>query len=284
MRVLITGAGGFIGSHLADACVRRGWSVVGLDCKTWNEWTPASSKFARLVGDVSDAEDVRLLPEFDLCFHLAAEARIQPSFSLPMLTVRSNIMGTARILGRAAVSKARVVYAGSSTADSDHCLNVYAASKHAGEELCRTWSKSFGLSTAVARFYNVYGPRQVEEGRYATVIGIFERQRRMGLPLTVTGTGLQRRDFTHVEDIVEGLIEIAERGGSSGEVYPLGSGVNHSILEVAEMFGGKIKFLPKRPGEAEQTLADLEEASKLGWWPRKKLRDYIEGVKKNVAA
>lgn len=172
-----------------------------------------------------------------------------------------------------------MVYAGSSTADDDTQSNVYAASKHAGEELCRTWHKSFGLRVAVARFYNVYGPRQIEDGRYATVVGIFERQTRQGLPLTVTGDGLQRRDFTHVDDIVSGLLAVAESGVPDGRPYSLGSGTNHSIIEIAEMFGGHVEFLPKRPGEAAVTLADLSAASHLGWSPKKRIEDYIAEVK-----
>jgi UDP-glucose 4-epimerase len=275
MRVLVTGAGGFIGSHMVDACVRRGWDVIGLDQKWLKDWTPSEEEPGSVYcNDVS----LMIQPDFDLCFHLAAEARIQPSFDSPMLCVLSNIVGTARVLEKARQCGGRVIYAGSSTADSDPRINVYAMSKLTGEELCRTWSMTFGVKTAVARFYNVYGPRQIEDGMYATVVGIFEKQKREGRPLTITGDGRQRRDFTHVADIVSGLLAIAEHGGDDGQVYSLGSGTNYSILEVAEMFGVPVEFLPKRPGEVETTLVDTTDAMMLGWRPTKRLEDYVREV------
>lgn len=286
MKVLITGAGGFIGSHMVERCIRDGHEVVAVDKKFLAEWTfpdydtVGVRRFPSF--DVSSPDSIHL-PTCDVCFHLAAEARIQPSFSSPMLTVLSNTLGTARMLEWARKSGAKMVYAGSSTADSDFRLNVYAASKHAGEDMCRTWARCFGIRASVARFYNVYGPRQIEEGRYATVIGIFEKQLREGKKLTVTGTGEQRRDFTHVDDIVSGLIAVSESGVQDGRPYSLGSGRNYSIMEVAKMHTDEtnIEFLPERPGEAWQTLADVTVTREhTGWSPSKRLEDYVRKVVK----
>ncbi len=279
MRVLVTGAGGFIGSHLVDRCKADGHFVVGVDRKPLEEWTRGKRSC-----DYDFSRDILcsdLVYDFDLCYHLAADARIQPSFNDPEEYVRNNVLGTACVLEWCRKVKARMVYAGSSTADSDTSLNVYATTKIQGEQLCRTWNRCFGVSVDIARFYNVYGPRQVEEGVWATVIGIFERQYRSGEKLTVTGDGLQRRDFTHVEDIVDGLVKIADRGKGGAEVYSLGTGKNYSILEVAKMFCQPdwIEFVPRRRGEARETRADYGKAwSVLGWKPTRSLEDYVARV------
>ena len=136
------------------------------------------------------------------------------------------------------------------------------------------------MDTAICRFYNVYGPHQIEEGTYATVIGIFEKQYREGQPLTIVGDGEQRRDFTHIDDIVDGLIRCSEQPFRA-EIFELGSGKNYSINEVADMFGEDYpkKYLDKRLGEYDVTLADYSEAKDiLDWKPTKDLSDYINFI------
>jgi len=288
VNILITGAGGFIGSHLVDRCCRDGHYVVGVDRKQLGDWSRGSSRYD--VERCMDARDIHRLShgsqsfdQFDLCFHLAADARIQPSFHSPVEYCSNNIMSTVHVLDFCRQLSVRMVYAGSSTADDDVTKNVYAASKFTGETLCRTWSRCFGLSTAIARFYNVYGARQIEEGVWATVVGIFERQWRSGEKLTVTGDGHQRRDFTHVDDIVEGLLAVSERGGASGEVHGLGTGANHSVLDVARMFvdDDRIEFVPSRPGESEVTLADVARTEReIGFRAIRRLPEYVEEVKR----
>ncbi len=287
-RVLITGAGGFIGSHLVDRCKSLGACVLGVDRKPIEEWS-RGERFCdhEIVADVSGAVlSQGNLGITDYCFHLAAESRIQPSFRIPLRYVFSNVVGTARALEYCRKVGAKLIYAGSSTADGDIRMNPYAATKLQGETLCKTWGYSFNQQTSIARFYNVYGPRQVEEGMWATVVGIFERQYRNGEPLTVSGDGKQRRDFTHVDDIVAGLVRIAEYGMGTGEIYPLGSGENHSILQVAQMFttdSGRIQFYPRPAGEVEYTLCDFDLTLRhTGWIPTKRLEDYVAGVKKSV--
>lgn len=280
MRILVTGAGGFIGSHMVDFCKDAGHYVIGIDKKSFEMWTR---------GD-TEADEEHYVPvedgivkgmQFDVCFHLAAESRIQPSFRYPLLYMKSNVMATAAVLDQAAKCGGSVVYAGSSTADDDITKNVYAATKHHGEELCKTWYNCFGVRTAYARFYNVYGPREIMEGEYATVIGIFRRQMEEGVPLTVTGDGSQRRDFTHVDDIVKGLYGIAFLGELDGRGYALGSGRNYSIKEVAELFDSPqgYRLVPRPRGESEVTLADVSQTTKeTGWRPREQLVDYIKKV------
>ena len=283
MRVLITGAGGFIGSHLVDRCRKDGHTVIGIDRKHHKDW----SRGEWGCNDELYIDIVGLLPEvgpFDLCYHLAAESRIQPSFNDPLAYVSDNILGTANILELCRSVGAKMVYAGSSTADDDVAKNVYATTKYSGELLCKAWSRSFGLKINIARFYNVYGPRQVEDGKYATVIGIFERQLREGKKLTVTGDGTQKRDFTHVEDIVDGLVAVAsDASAGTGGMYPLGTGTNNSIIDIARAFvaDDRIQFIPRPSGESEHTLANVKSTKcYLGWEAKKSLWDYIEEVVK----
>jgi UDP-glucose 4-epimerase len=180
-----------------------------------------------------------------------------------------------------------IVYAGSSSKHHAPYGSAYAWSKYAGEQLCKLYTECYDLPTAVCRFYNVYGPHQLVDGDYATVLGIFERQYKNNEPLTITDKGEQRRDFTHVDDIVDGLIKCgrsllipnAYHAKVSGEEFELGSGVNHSINEVADMFGKDYprKYVPARKGEYDKTLCTDDKAHKLlGWKPTRTLQEYIE--------
>ena len=281
LKVLITGAGGFIGSHLVNKCIEDGHYVIGLDKKPLDKWIVGRRKCDYRIPSTTVEEMEKFYIEFDLCFHLAAESRIQPSFRKPLEYVRSNVLGTSVVLEMATRQKARVVYAGSSTADDDPEKNVYAMSKWQGEELCKTWRKCFNADVGIARFYNVYGNRHITTGAYATVIGIWERQWVNCEPLTVTGLGTQKRDFTAVEDIVDGLAAIGERG-SNGE-FSLGTGENHALVDIAKMFVDydEIEFIPRPPGESEVTLANISlNKEVLGWEAKRKLVDYIEEFKR----
>jgi UDP-glucose 4-epimerase len=219
----------------------------------------------------------------DVIFHIAALARIQPSFKRPVEVISANCSGTVQMLDYARAKKSMVVYAGSSSFYFDPHANPYAHSKWIGEEHCKMYNKVFGVSVSIARFFNVYGPRHVRDGDNANVLGIFERQKMANQPLTITGTGEQRRDFTHVDDICEGLLAMAKRSWN-GDVFNLGRSSNYSINEVASMFKpAEIQYLPSRPGEARETLANIDDSrSKLAWEPKRNLPDYIEEFLKGL--
>lgn len=277
MNVLVTGGCGFVGSHLVDALVERGDRVTVLDnlATSNGEWLNPRAEF--LLRDVRHRlSDLEHTPK--IIYHMAALARIQPSFSRPYETVDVNAGGTLQVLEYARLVEARVVYAGSSSFYGGPLKNPYAYSKWVGEEHCKMYSRLYGVSTAVARFFNVYGPRQVGSGDNATLIGIFETLRRAGRPLTVTGDGQKKRDFTHVSDIVSALVRMGERPWY-GEEFDLGRGKNYSVNEVAAMFGGPVQYVAERPGEAEATLADTAAArEKLGWEPAENLPDYVRSL------
>jgi len=173
-------------------------------------------------------------------------------------------------------SGAKLVYAGSSSAFGGPMLNPYAFAKYTGEQCCEMYSKVYDLSTVSARFFNVYGDRQPTSGTYATVVGIFEGQKALGKNLTITGNGEQRRDFTHIDDIVSGLVALS-KSTYKGSVYQLGTGKNYSINELAKMFGSEVAYIPSRPGEAWTTLADIEKTTQdTGWRPTFSLENYIK--------
>lgn len=275
-RVLVTGGAGFVGSHLVDLLIDKSYDVDIWDSLTTGKEENINPKanFHELDCCYGVAPN---LHSYDVIFHLAGEARIQPSFDHPQLTFQSNIMGTENVLETAAKSKAKVVYAGSSTFYSGAHLNPYAFTKWVGEETCKLFNHVYKIPVSIARFFNVYGPRQLDSGVYSTVVGIFERQRKNGEPLTITGDGTQRRDFTHVSDIVNGLYAMS-LDDWRGEVFNLGTGRNYSINELASLFksGHPFKYLSARPGEAEETLADIEfTKEKLCWEPQVDLAEYV---------
>lgn len=281
MRVLVTGGLGFVGSHLVDYLVEKNSAdeIVVID----NLSSESSSRdymrddVTYWVDDIANLNTYRYSNEkFDVIYHLAALARIQPSFKDPLKYLNIDMMGTAHVCELARSCNAKIVYAGSSSAFGGPMLNPYAFAKYTGEQCCEMYSKVYDVSTVSARFFNVYGDRQPTSGPYATVVGIFEKQIVEDKVLTVTGTGDQRRDFTHVDDIVRGLVSLAQND-YRGDVYQLGTGTNYSINDLAAMFGGSIKYIPSRPGEAWETLADISKTVKdTGWIPTTLLDNYIK--------
>ena len=223
--------------------------------------------------------------EYDLIFNVAALARIQPSLSDPVKAISNNFNSALHVLELARKTNTPVVFSGSSTLHHGLWGSPYAWSKYGGEQLCELYNKVYGLPTSICRFYNVYGEHQLEEGAYATVIGIFEKQYREGKALTVTGDGEQRRDFTHIDDIVDGIVRcglnlLGDNPIASGQAYELGRGKNYSINEITEMFGQtEVEYIPPRKGEYPFTLADYTKANKeLGWIPTLNIKDYISEV------
>ena len=278
MKAIVTGGAGFIGSHLVDHLVGEGHEVVVWDSLTTGKRDQVNPKVRFHEIHVESIHPEYHLDELDAIFHLAGEARIQPSFESPAITHDSNVTGTMKILEMARHCGSKVIYAGSSSVYHDQYANPYSFTKLKAEEYCTLYNRLYKVPVVIARFFNVYGPRQLEEGAYATVVGIFEKQYRDGVPLTVTGNGRKRRDFTHVEDIVSGLVAMSH-GEWDAKIFNLGTGVNHSIQELAKMFNSEIKYIPERPGEAQNTLADIHDSKAyLGWTPKRILKEYVDDL------
>jgi len=232
--------------------------------------------------------------DFDVVFHLAALSRIQPSFENPTDTFRVNTLGTECILEWARKTKTKVIYAGSSSRHHDPYQSPYATSKYLGEELCKMYKKTFDMDVDIARFYNVYGPHEIVDGDWAAVIGIWRRQIRDNEPLTIVGDGQQRRDFTHVDDIVDGLLQILYKANYTNDTcitysqrttfeWELGTGVNYSIMDVYNMFFEKFKvsaiLIPNQKGNYRETLRVNKDAENiLKWKPTDRLNEYIQSL------
>jgi len=280
-KIIVTGGVGFVGTNLIKRLLSEGHEVHSIDnYSTGNkENEQAGCTYHDL--DINDEHLLRMhnwpLKNVDVIFHIAALARIQPSLIRPQETIEANVNGTLSILEFARKDNIPVIFSGSSSFHHGLYGSAYAWSKHAGEQLCKLYSEVYGLNTSICRFYNVYGPHQLEEGEYATVLGIFEKQIRNKLNLTITGTGEQRRDFTHIDDIVDGLYRCMDKDFKA-EIFELGRGVNHSINEIVDMYGVERKYIPARKGEYPTTLCTDTKAHKmLGWSPTKNLEDYIKG-------
>jgi len=231
----------------------------------------------------------------DAVFHLAAESRIQPAIENPIKATMTNAVGTCSVLQAARANNVgRVIYSSTSSAYGlkndpplkeempNDCLNPYSVTKVSGEELCKMYYKLFGLQTVIFRYFNVYGERQPLKGQYAPVVGIFLRQTESGEPMTIVGDGKQRRDFTHVSDVVNvnKLAATVDHEELFGETFNVGVGANHDMNDLAEMIGGDYVYIPSRPGEAETTLADISKTRRvLGWEPQVMLGDWLQAYK-----
>ena len=276
MRVLVTGGAGFIGTNLIKRLLNDGHKVVSLDNYTTGKKENEQKGCQYFDVDLVQTDNYDFfMDKPDVIYHLAAIARIQPSFQHPTRTFHSNVTATLNVLEWARGKECSIVYAGSSSSNGDKFANPYTLSKSQGEQLVELYNKVYNLPTTICRFYNVYGPHQLTEGEYCTLIGIFETQYKNNEPLTITGDGEQRRDFTHVDDIVDGLVLAAN--DIFFYYYELGRGKNYSVNEIAEAFGGPIKYIDERPGEMRETLCEDTKASDiLGWNPKRDVIDFIK--------
>jgi len=294
---LVTGAAGFIGSNLTDYLIRKGHQVVCVDNESAdNEKFHWNDKAWNVKCDITDYKSMKnLFTGVEYVFHLAAESRLQPAINNPIEAVHKNCVGTATILQCAReVGVKRFVYSSTSSGygnnsypnvetQPDDCLNPYSASKVAGEKFCKMYYNLYGLETVVLRYFNVFGLRSPTRGQYAPVIGIFNRQRDAGEPLTIVGDGSQRRDFVHVEDVaranyIASIMSLKKDGNDySGEVFNVGSGKNYSIQEIADVISKNQVYIDRRGGEMDTTLANITKIdSVMGWKPE---IDVLEWVK-----
>lgn len=294
MKSLVTGGAGFIGSHIVDALVAKGHEVIVIDneTSTVHNHFYYNDKATYHKLDIADYEATRNIYDgVDYVFHCAAESRIQPAILNPLLAIRTNTLGTGTVLqcSREAGIK-KVMYSSTSSGYGlvnepplnetmpDDCLNPYSVSKVSGEKLCSMYTKLFDVKTVIFRYFNVYGDREPLKGVYAPVVGLFIRQKQAGEPLTIVPDGTQRRDFTHVADVVSAnLLAMEKDHDKYGEVFNVGSGTNHSVLELAAMISDQTIEVEPRIGEAYITLANNQKLrDTFGWEPTKHIADYVK--------
>ena len=294
-KVLVTGGCGFIGSHIVDRCIDLDYEVVVIDDESAtcndNFYYNDKANYHKVSITFNNIED--LFNNVDYVFHLAAESRIQPALENPELAIKTNVLGTCRVLQYSLQNDVkRVIYSSTSSAYGlanptparedmkKDCLNPYSITKTAGEEFARMYYNLYGLETITFRYFNVYGERQPTKGQYAPVVGLFQKQNSEERPMTVVGDGLQTRDYTHVSDVVEANIKaITAPKEACGELFNIGTGNSYSVLDLVKMVGGKAAdyiHIPPRKGEARHTKADITKAKNiLKWKPSVDLNNWI---------
>lgn len=279
--IVVTGGAGFIGSHLCERLVKEGHQVISLDNYSTGTIDNHVAGVDYRRGETIDiSEHVAESP--DLVYHLGEYARVEQSFDDVKKVLRYNMHGTASVLEFVRDKNCKLVYAGSSTKFADAGIgrdqSPYAWTKATNTDLVQRYADWFGIRYAITYFYNVYGPRERSDLNTGTLISIFADKYRQGKPLTVRRPGNQKRNFTHVFDIVEGLSLVGERG--EGDEYGLGHADAYSVLEVAQMFGGEVEMLEERPGNRMSSGVDVRRAVlELNWKTKYNLPDYISSIK-----
>jgi len=294
MNYLVTGGAGFVGSNLVDALVERGDEVIVLDNLSTGQRENLHTEAKFIEVDLRDLDAIK--PHFvgvDYVFHQAALARVQPSIEDPVRYNDHNVNGTLNVLVAAKdASVKKVIYAASSSAYGDqkvmpltedlpaNPISPYGLQKYIGEEYCRLFSQVYKLPSVCLRYFNVYGPRMVLEGAYASVIGIFGNLRRQGKPLTIVGSGEQLRTYTYVKDIVRANLLAAESDIIDGRAINTGQSSEYSVNQIATFIGGPTVNIPARI-EPRRNLCDNNLAKKLlGWEPAMELDRWIPEYKK----
>ena len=276
-RVLVIGGAGFIGSHLCERLKNDGNHVASID----NYFTghernhrPGIDYYPYSTDELLNSPFV-YEAKFDVVYHLGEYSRVEQSFDDIRLVHKYNTQGTFQVLEYIRDTGAKLIYAGSSTKFSDNGADAspYAFTKAQNTQLVMNYSKWFNIDYAITYFYNVYGGREISEGKYATLIALFQEKIRKGQKLSVVSPGTQKRNFTYIDDIIDALILIGQHG--QGDGYGIGCDKSYSILEVAKMFGGEIEMLPERPGNRMSGEVVTEKTKSLGWEAKHNLKDYI---------
>ena len=298
-KVIVTGGAGFIGSNLVDRLVNDGYKVIVIDNESseCNEQFYYNDKAEYHKLDVENYDAIQpLFKNVKYVFHLAAEARIQPTLDRPVKACMTNFIGTCNVLEASRRNNVkRVMYSSTSSAyglknsiplietmDRD-CLNPYSVTKVAAEDLCKMYYSLYGLECVIFRYFNVYGERQTLKGQYAPVVGLFLEMKKAGKAMTVVGDGKQTRDYTYVGDVVEAniLASKTENKSALAEVYNVGTGTNHSVLDLVDLIDGDHVHIPARDGEARDTKADIGKIMlDLDWYPQETIENWIANYKK----
>jgi UDP-glucose 4-epimerase len=299
MRCIVTGASGFIGSHLVDALLADGHEVLGIDDLSTGRLKNLDAACSRagfrfLEKNICTVSKTDLpFAGCDWFFHLAGRADLVPSIVNPEDYFQVNVEGTFRALQLAReLGVKRLLYAASSTCygipdvyptpETAPCKpeHPYALTKLMGEEMVMHWHRVYQLPTLSLRLFNVYGPRSRTTGAYGAVFGVFLKQKIAGVPFTVVGDGTQTRDFTFVSDVASAFLAAA-KSSAQGEIFNVGSGHSYAVNRLVELLGGDKEFIPRRPGEPDCTFADTQQiTSRVGWTPSIPLE---EGVARMMA-
>jgi len=302
MKSIVTGGAGFIGSHTVDLLIKEGHEVIVIDNLVGGRLdnlihlknNPNLSIVEKDINNLSGEENI--LANSDFIFHFAGIGDIVPSIENPYEYMKTNVLGTIRMLEIAdMLNVKKFVYAASSSCygladtptDELHKTDLkypYALSKFQGEQACFHWSKVYGLNVNSIRIFNAYGTRSRTSGAYGAVIGVFLKQKLENKPFTVVGDGNQKRDFVYVTDVAKAFY-LAGISKVSGEIFNLGAGNPQSINKLVKLIGGqKIEYIPKRNGEPNVTFADIKKIKKLlNWSPKVDFENGIKLILENIS-
>tara|TARA_B100001093_G_C26852881_1_gene1025935 strand:+ start:4180 stop:5043 length:864 start_codon:yes stop_codon:yes gene_type:complete len=279
--VLVTGGAGFIGSNLIKKLIENSINVTSIDNYSTGLHLNEIEGPNYINDDITNID--KLDTNYDVCFHLAAQSRVQPSFADPEESLRVNVLGTSKVMEWAKQNNVKVVYAGSSSKHHTPSDSPYAMYKYLGEEVCKLYKNSYDVNVEISRFYNVYGPGENIDEKFGNVIGIWTAKIKKNQLIPIVGDGEQKRDFIHVYDLVDGLIKIAESPIISNDAWELGTGINYSINELFTFFRKKNDiepiYIPDQPGNYRKTLRINDDALKLlKWKPNDRLKSHIENL------
>jgi UDP-glucose 4-epimerase len=282
-RILVTGGAGFVGSHLCERLSKNpNYEVYSLD----NYFTGSEANHVPNVTYIKgDTVEISNLVTFnpDMVYHLGEYSRVEQSFEDIEKVWRYNKDGIFAVLEFVRKAGCKILYAGSSTKFGDGGLgrsaSPYAWTKATNTELVMNYGNWFNVPYAITYFYNVYGPREIQTGKYATLIALFKEKMTKSESLTIVTPGTQKRNFTHIDDIIDGLVLVGENG--YGDEFGIGSPEAYSVLEIAQMFGGKIEMLPERKGNRMTADVISAKTEALGWSPKKTIQEYIKECKNN---
>ena len=279
MKVLVTGGAGFIGSHLCEKLADDGNEVISLDNYSTGSEKNHIDEVVYIKGETSNIDKLITFSP-DIIYHLGEYSRVEQSFDDIEKVWSSNKDGIFAVLQFCRKTKAKLIYAGSSTKFGDGGLgrsqSPYAWTKSSNTELVENYGNWFGIKYAITYFYNVYGGREISTGKYATLIALFKEKYKNRKPLTVVSPGTQLRNFTHIEDIISGLVLVGKKG--RGDNYGIGCSQSFSILDIAKMFGSEIEFLPERKGNRMSASVVCDKTKSLGWEESYSIENYIHDI------
>lgn len=289
-KILVTGGAGFIGSHLCEKLAQNERNeVFSLDNYFTGSENNHVPKVTYIKGNTLDIESlINFKP--DIVYHLGEYSRVEQSFDDIEKVWQYNKDGMFAVLEFARRTGSKILYAGSSTKFGDGGLgrsaSPYAWTKATNTELVENYGEWFNVPFAITYFYNVYGPREIQDGKYATLIALFKEKMRKNEPLTVVSPGIQRRNFTYIDDVINALILVGENG--YGDEFGIGSNESFTIEEIAHMFletEGKdnnvLVMLPERKGNRMMADVITAKTEALGWKSTGSIKDYISKMKKN---
>jgi len=276
-KILVTGGAGFVGSHLCERLAQNpNYEVYSLD----NYFTGSTDNHVPNVTYIEgDTSDIATLIPFapDMVYHLGEYSRVEQSFDDIEKVWKYNKDGIFAVLEFVRKAGCKILYAGSSTKFGDGGLgrsaSPYAWTKATNTELVMNYGTWFNVPYAITYFYNVYGPREIQTGKYATLIALFIEKMKNEENLTIVSPGTQKRNFTHIDDIIDGLVLVGENG--YGDEFGIGSPDAYSIKEIAQMFGGEIQMLPERAGNRMTADVISSKTESLGWKPKRNIKEYI---------